>query len=285
MGLLRERLIRDMQLRRFATATQGAYMRAVIGLVNHYRIHPERIDAQKLQDYVLYLLNERKLAWSSINLITSGIRFFYAVTLGRTDLAISIPSRKTPRRLPEILSKDELLRIFASVENQKHRVLLMTTYAGGFRVSEVTRLKVANIDVSRMMIRIEQGKGEKDRYTILSPRLLTELRSYAEAYHPQTWLFPNSVSKGQLSRATPALIFRRAKKKAGITKDVTFHSLRHSFATHLLEAGMDLRTIQILMGHSSIISTAKYIHVTRKNLGSVQSPLDLLNIPRLTIFQ
>ena len=284
MGLLRERLVRDMQLRRFSDSTQEGYMRAVVGLVNHYRIHPEKVDAKKLQDYVWHLLNERKLEWSSVNAMTSGIRFFYSVTLGRRDLSLAIPPRKTPRRLPEILSGEELLRLFGALKNRKHRTILMTAYSGGLRLSEIIRLQVTNIDSSRMMIRIENGKGEKDRYTILSPRLLQELRSYAKAYRPKTWLFPSPLLKGHLNKSTPELIFTQAKEKAGITKKVSFHSLRHAFATHLLEAGVDIKTIQVLMGHASITSTAKYIHVSRKDLGSVQSPLDLLNVPAIKRF-
>ena len=232
----------------------------------------------------MYLLNERKLEWSSVNVITSGIRFFFSVTLGRRDLALAIPPRKTPRRLPEILSGEELVKLFGALKNRKHRAILMTAYSGGIRLSEIISLKLTDIDVNRMMIRIEKGKGEKDRYTILSPRLLTELRTYLSAYQPKIWLFPSPLLKGQLSRHTPELIFKQAKNKAGITKKVSFHSLRHAFATHLLEAGVDLRTIQVLMGHSSISSTAKYIHVTRKNLGTVQSPLDLLNVPAIRRF-
>ena len=154
----------------------------------------------------------------------------------------------------------------------------MAAYGCGLRVSEVINLKAANIDSDRMMVRIEHGKGDKDRYTILSPRLLDELRSYWRVYHPEPkgWLFPNRSTKERLSRATPQLVFKEAKKKAGIRKKVTFHSLRHGFATNLLEAGVDIRTIQILMGHSSITSTAKYLHIARKDLSSAKSPLDLL---------
>ncbi len=158
--------------------------------------------------------------------------------------------------------------------------MLMAAYGCGLRVSEVINLKAANIDSDRMMVRIEHGKGDKDRYTILSPRLLDELRSYWRVYHPDPkgWLFPNRSTKERLSRATPQLVFKEAKKKAGIRKKVTFHSLRHGFATNLLEAGVDIRTIQILMGHSSITSTAKYLHIARKDLSSAKSPLDLLYI-------
>lgn len=285
MSTLREQMIQDMQLRRFSNHTQKAYVNAVAGLAQHYHLSPDKLNRQKLRDYILFLINERKLAWSSVNVAVAGLSFFYTHTLRWRNILFSIPSRKTPRRLPEIFSRSELLRLFANVNNQKHRILMMTAYAGGLRISEVIRLKVTDIDSARMMIRIEKGKGEKDRYTILSPRLLTELRSYWRAYRPTIWLFPRGKSTHLLSRETPHLIFRKTKEKAGITKKVTFHSLRHSFATHLLETGVDIRTIQILLGHSSIVTTARYLHVARKNLDSAQSPLDLLHVPDFKRFR
>jgi len=279
MTPLRKKMIADMQLRRFSANTQESYLRAVFGLARYYHKSPDKINASQLKNYVLFLTNERNLRWSTINTITAGLRFFYTETLGRKDMALSIPPRKTPRHLPEILSKSELLLLFSSVKNHKHRAILITAYACGLRIGEVASLKVNNIDSSRMMVRIEHGKGDKDRYSIVSPRLLAELRSYWRVYRPKLWLFPNEKTKEKLTRATPHLIFKAAKKKAAIKKNVTFHSLRHSFASHLLEAGVDIRTIQILLGHSSITSTARYLHVARKDLGSIQSPLDLLYIP------
>ena len=279
MTPLRKKMIAEMQLRRFSLNTQESYVRSVSGLARHYRISPDKINGGQLKDYVLFLTNERSLKWSTINTITAGIRFFYTETLGRKDVALSIPPRKTPRRLPEIFSGSELVALFGSVKNLKHRAILMTAYGCGLRISEVTNLKVGDIDSKRMMVRINHGKGDKDRYSIISPRLLAELRSYWLTYRPSHWLFPNERSKEKLTRSTPQLIFKAAVKKATITKNVTFHSLRHSFASHLLEAGVDTRTIQILMGHASINSTARYLHVARKNLSSVKSPLDLLYVP------
>jgi site-specific recombinase XerD len=279
MTPLREKMIEEMQLRRFSSNTQESYVRSVSGLASHYHKSPDQINSSQLKNYCLFLTNERNLSWSSINTITAGIRFFYAETLDRKDVALSIPPRKTPRRLPEIFSRGELLALFSSTANLKHRLVLMTAYGCGLRISEVTSLKVGDIDSKRMMIRIEHGKGDKDRYTILSPRLLAELRSYWLAYRPSHWLFENKITKERLTRSTPHLIFKAAVKKAAITKNVTFHGLRHSFASHLLEAGVDIRTIQILMGHSSITTTARYLHVARKNLGSIKSPLDLLYVP------
>ena len=281
MTTLREKMAAEMQLRRFSENTQESYLRSVTGLASHYGISPDTITGDQLKSYVLFLINKRKLGWSSINVITTGIRFFYTEVLGRKDMSLAIPPRKTPRSLPEIFSRSELIALFGSIVNIKHRTMLMAAYGCGLRVSEVISLKVANIDSSRMMVRICHGKGDKDRYTILSPRLLDELRSYWKVYRPdpKSWLFPNRSTKERLTRSTPQLVFKEAKKKAGIRKNVTFHSLRHSFSSHLLEAGVDIRTIQILLGHSSITTTARYLHVARKNLGSIKSPLDLLYVP------
>ena len=227
MTPLRKKMIAEIQLRRFSANTQESYLRSVSGLAGHYGISPDKITGDQLKSYCLFLANKRKLAWSTINTITAGIRFFYAETLDRKDVALSIPPRKTPRRLPEIFSRDELLALFSSTANLKHRLVLMTAYGCGLRISEVISLKVASIDSSRMMVRIEHGKGDKDRYTILSPRLLAELRSYWLAYRPSHWLFENKITKERLTRSTPHLIFKAAVKKAAITKNVTFHSLSY----------------------------------------------------------
>jgi len=281
MTSLREKMTAEMQLRRFSENTQESYLRSVTGLAGHYGISPDTLTGDQLKSYVLFLINKRNLKWSSINVITTGIRFFYAEVLDRKDMSLAIPPRKTPRSLPEIFSRSELIALFGSIVNIKHRTMLMAAYGCGLRVSEVISLKAANIDSNRMMVRICHGKGDKDRYTILSPRLLDELRSYWKVFRPDPkgWLFPNRSTKERLTRSTPQLVFKEAKKKAGIRKNVTFHSLRHSFSSHLLEAGVDIRTIQILLGHSSITTTARYLHVARKNLGSVKNPLDLLYVP------
>jgi site-specific recombinase XerD len=284
MTPLRKKMIAEMQLRRFSVNTQESYLRSVTELAKHYHKSPDSINTEQLKEYVLFLTNEKNLSWSSINTITAGIRFLFEQTLQRKYISLAIPPRKTPKRLPEIFGPGELIRLFDNVKNIKHKTILITAYACGLRVSEVINLKVGDIDSSRMVVRVEHGKGDKDRYTILSPRLLKELRSYWLEYRPDYWLFYSGKNKEKLSRATPQLVFKKAKMKAGITKKVTFHSLRHSFSTNLLEAGADIRTIQILLGHSSITSTAKYLHVARKDLGSVKSPLDLLYVPDLKKF-
>ncbi len=285
MGILQEKMSRDMSVRNFAANTIKSYLRSVRDLAKYYMIPPDRLTQEQVLDYIYFLIKERKLAPGSVNAVTTGLRFFYKETMEMEDMARAIPPRKKARKLPEIFNADELSRLFAVISNQKHRVMLMTAYAAGLRISEVINLKVGNIDSGRMSIRIKNSKGNKDRYTILSPRLLLELRSYWKNYQPKTFLFPSQIKGQQLSLASPDVIFRKAKKQAKITKSVTFHSLRHTFATNLLEAGADIRTIQILLGHSSITSTAIYLHVARQDLGSISSPLDLIDLSALDRFK
>lgn len=278
---LRTKMIQDMQLRRFSPNTQECYIQAVVGLAKYYHQSPDQLSPAQVQAYLLYLMTKRKASWATCNVVAAGLKFFFNVTLAGKALPLILPHRKTPRRLPEILSAQELERLFLAPKNLKHRTLLMTTYAAGLRVSEVVHLRVHDIDNQRMMIRVEQGKGQKDRYTILSSRLLGELRRYWKTYRPPVWLFCRERSDQPLSADGATWIYQNARKKAGIVKGPRqgIHSLRHAFATHLLEAGVDLRTIQVLLGHSSIRSTMIYLQVTQKQLCSVQSPLDLLARP------
>jgi site-specific recombinase XerD len=271
-------MIRELRLRRYAALTQKTYLEAVTGLAKHYRIAPDQLTATQVQDYLLYLMTERHLQWNSVNAIASGLKFFYQQTLQRPDIALALPPRRTPRPLPEIYSAEELQRLFAAARPGKHRALLMTTYGGGLRVSEVIHLQVTDIDSQRMMIRVRQGKRAKDRYTLLSARLLEELRSYWKLRRPRPWLFPGRDPQRPLNDETARAIFQQAKAKAGIVKGGSIHVLRHSFATHLLEAGVDLRTIQLLLGHARITTTALYLHLSRKTLGKTQNPLDLLDL-------
>ncbi len=285
MGVLRDQMLRELRLRRYAPATQKAYLEAVVGLTKHFRIAPDQLSAQQVQDYLLYLMMERKLHWNSVNTICSGLTFFYTQTLKRPDIAAAMPLRRTPRQLPEVLSAEELQALFAAAGNQQQRALLMTAYGGGLRVSEVVRLRPRDIDSQRMMIRVVAGKRARDRYTLLSVRLLEELRAYWRAYRPLTWLFPGRDPAKPFNDDKAREVFNRAKAKAGIHKAGSIHLLRHCFATHLLEAGVDLRTIQILMGHASIDSTIWYLHLTRKKLDATQNPLDLLDLSGLRNFQ
>jgi site-specific recombinase XerD len=284
MTAMREKMIKEMTLRRLSANTQRAYLRAVTGLARYYKQSPEKMNKQMIQDYLFHLVQERKLQWSTCNIIINGLRFFYTKTLGMDAASLSIPIQKKAKQLPEILSTEEVESLLGAASNQKHRTLLMTTYAAGLRVSEVVNLKLTDIDSKRMMIRVSQGKGNKDRYTILSKRLLEELRIYYKRYRPSEWLFSGRKPEQPMPKSTAAAIYYNVKDKAGIKKGKGIHILRHCFATHMLEAGVDLRTIQVLMGHSSIMTTVVYLKVTRKHLSATQSPLDSLNIPDNTKF-
>jgi site-specific recombinase XerD len=278
MAELRKRMIRDMQLRNFSPETQKSYIHSVTGLSKYYGRSPDIISPTEIQDYIIYLLHERKLAIGSCHTIITALRFFYSITLGESKNRAPIPEIKNYRRLPEILSGKELEKLFSVVKNIKHRVILMTTYGAGLRSSEVVHLKVTDIHSDRMMIHVEKGKGMKDRYTLLSKRLLVELRNYWRIKRPKFWLFPSYKDK-PLTRRMTYHIYVDAMKKAGIKRKGGIHTLRHCFATHLLEAGVDLRTIQLLMGHSSIRTTVRYLQVTSKSLQGTRSPLDLLPTP------
>jgi site-specific recombinase XerD len=270
-------MIEEMRLRNFASTTQKSYLYAVARLAKHYKRAPDQLDKEQIRSYLLYLTAERKLSPNTMNGFIAGLRFFYNETLGRDETKLFIPPRKKSSPLPEVLSPSEVVRLMDAARNLKQRVLLMTTYSAGLRVSELVHLKIRDIDSERMMIRVEQGKGRKDRYTILSQNLLTELRLYWKRYRPSVWLFPNRATSDPLSRGEAWHIFNQAKKRAGLKKGRGIHTLRSCFATHLLEAGVDLRTIQLLMGHSSILSTQRYLRLRQQTLGSTVSPLDLLN--------
>ncbi len=285
MTPLREKMINAMKLRNFSPKTQSAYVNAVAGLAQYFKRSPDKIDREKIAHYLLHLQEERQLAWSSCNVVVCGLRFFYAKTLCRKTASLLIPPRKAETQLPEILTLKELEGLFSATRNLKHRVLLMTTYAAGLRVSEVVRLKMSHLDSERMMIRVEQGKGKKDRYTILSKRLLEALRLYWKVYLPKSWLFFSRDPERPMHIGTAQKIYYQAKREAHITKGRGIHTLRHCFATHLLEAGCDLRTIQILMGHGAIGTTMRYLQVTQKRLDTLQSPFDLLEIPQIDHLQ
>ncbi len=279
MTPMRQKMIKEMSLRRFSEKTQKSYLSSVTGLARYFKLSPEKINKQMIEEYMLHVIQERKLKWGSCNTILVGLRFFYIKMLGMDSLFINIPINKKGSELPEILSSDELESLFTVMTNQKHRTLLMTAYAAGLRVSELVNLKLADIDSKRMMIRVHQGKGRKDRYTILSKRLLKELRIYWKMYSPNLWLFSGRDPEQPLPSGTAQKIYYKAKERAGIKKGKCIHTLRHCFGTHLLEAGVDLRTIQMLMGHSNIKTTIIYLQLSKKHLSSTQSPLDLLEIP------
>lgn len=278
MTVLRERMIRAMQLRNFAPRTQKSYVSCILRLTRHYRRAPDRLSQQEVEDYLLHLMLDCGYQASSSRTLVSALRFFYFDTLGRDPLQFVLPTLRPTHRLPEILSTEEIVRLFKAIRNRKHRVLLMTTYSAGLRVSEVVNLKLTDIHSERMMIRVEQGKGRRDRYTVLSDRLLGELRTYWKIVRPEHWLFPGWY--GSLSVRSAQRIYSEGLARAGLQRGSGIHTLRHCFGTHLLESGVDLRTIQVLMGHSSVLTTTRYVQVSRKTLEGTQSPLDLLPIPQ-----
>jgi integrase/recombinase XerD len=276
MTPLRQRLLEDLQLRNFSPHTQAAYVRCVAQLALYYHKSPDLITPEEVRAYLLYLVNERCIAPGTYNQILAAFRFFYRVTLSRDWVMDRIVCQKEDRKLPVVLSHAELQQFFASAQCLKSRVLLRTIYAAGLRVSEVTGLKVGDIDSQRMVLHIRQAKRKKDRYVMLSETLLGELRRYWEAYRPTDWLFPSKQPHQPLTRQTVYSICCTVARRARLRKKVSPHTLRHTFATPLYEAGTDLRTIQALLGHRSFRTTALYTLVSFDKLATTKSPLDLL---------
>jgi len=279
MTELRRRMDNDMVLRGMATKTREAYLGAVTGLARYYRRSPDQITADEVQAYLLNLLQVRKRAWSTVNIAVHGMRFLYHVTLKHDQVAFSIPAGRQPAKVPHILSTDDVRRILAATSNLKHHVMLATTYAAGLRVNELVHLRVTDIDSARMTIRVEQGKGAKDRYTLLSVRLLEELRIYWRQDRPRTWLFAARGTNRPMDPSGIQRAYTAAKRRAGVTKPGGIHGLRHAFATHLLEAGVDVHTIQRLLGHRALSTTSHYFHLAHPTLLAHRSPLDLLDAP------
>ena len=279
MTPLRRRMIDDMTLRNLVPKTIESYVQRVSGFAQYFNTSPEHLGPDHVRAYLLHLVNERRLSWSHYNQVRSALRFLYRVTLKQDWVMQDIVCAKKPRTLPVVLSSDELTRFFAAITNLKHRAILMTSYAAGLRLSEVTHLHVSDIDSQRMVIRVRQGKGQKDRYVMLSQNLLVVLREYWRVARPEDYLFPGVQSDKPISRRTVMNACRDAREIAGLGKSVTVRTLRHSFATHLLEAGADLRTIQILLGHRSLSTTARYTHVATAASQSTQSPFDRLKVP------
>jgi site-specific recombinase XerD len=267
---------RDLQIRGFSRSTQQCYLARMKAMVRFFMRPPDELSLEDIHTYQLYLTRDRKVCWAAFNQSVSAIRFFYGVTLNKDWDIQRIPYQKTGRKLPVVLSPEEVSKLFEVVTNLKHRAILMTAYAGGLRVSEVTHLRVSDVDGQRMMLRVEQGKGRQDRYVMLSHKLLAVLREYRKAYKTRHWLFAGQNSERPLTRASVHKFFHKARLKAGITKKVSVHGLRHSFATHLLESGVNIRKIQLLLGHRSLQSTQIYTHVARDYLEDTPSPLDIL---------
>jgi integrase/recombinase XerD len=273
-------MLEDMQVRNLSPHTQRAYIENVARFARHFGRSPADLGPEEIRTYQVYLVRERSLAPSSIEIAVCALRFLYKVTLKQPwsfdDL---IPTPKKPRRLPVVLSPDEVVRVLDCVTSPKHRAVLTTCYAAGLRISEAVRLRPTDVDSRRMVIRIEQGKGQRDRYVMLSPTLLDVLRDWWRLRRPTTWLFPGERPDHPLGRAAVEQACHRARRRARLTKPLTPHVLRHCFAVHLLEAGTDLRTIQLLLGHHSLETTARYLRIATTKVCATASPLDLLPRP------
>ena len=277
MTPLRLRMIEDMQIRNLAPLTQSAYLLQVSLFARHFGQSPERLGREDIRAYRLYLAQDKHLAASSISVAVAALRFFYTVTLKQAwTVDADIPTCRLPQKLPQVLSQKEVSQFLDAVESLKHRVILTVCYAAGLRVSEAVRLKPAAIDSRRMVIRVEEGKGRKDRYVMLSPKLLDILRDYWKATRPTEWLFPGDRPGRPITRFAVERVCRDTRQRSDITKPVTPHSLRHAFAVHLLESGADLRTIQLLLGHRSLTTTSRYLRIATSKVCATASPLDAL---------
>jgi site-specific recombinase XerD len=274
---LRRRMIEDMTVRNLSPATQQSYIYAVAKFSQYFGRSPDQLNLEDVRTYQVQLVS-RGISWPALNQTVCALRFFYGVTLGQNELPERIPYAREPRKLPLVLSADEVVRFLEAASGLKSRTALTTAYAAGLRASEAARLKVSDIDSARMMIRIEEGKGAKDRYAMLSPQLLTILRGYWRLVRPCHWLFPGRDDSRPIDPQVLHAACRSAYKAAGLTKRVTVHTLRHSFATHLLEAGTDIRIIQVLLGHSNLSTTARYTQVASTTIRNTASPLDRLRL-------
>lgn len=276
MTELRRRMDDDMVVRGMAVRTRETYLAAVTGLAKFYHRSPDQISDEEVQVYLRHLIQERHRSWNTCHIVVHGLRFLYHTTLKRERTTFCIPSPRQPGKLPALLSRAEVQRVLGHAANLTHRTMLMTTYAAGLRLNEVIHLRVHDIDSARMTIRVEQGKGGQDRYTVLSAHLLAALRAYWTVEHPTAWLFPARGGDRPMHETSLQKAYQAAKRRAGITKPGGIHALRHAFATHLLEAGVDLHTIQRLLGHKSITTTTRYWHLTQASLTTQAARLELL---------
>ena len=276
MTPLRQRMLEDMSIRNLTDNTQLSYLQQVSLYAKYFNRSPEKLGPSEVRDYQVYLTLTRKLSASSISTATSALRFLYKVTLKQNWTPDDIPMPKKPFKLPVVLSPEEVMHFLDCIDNFKHRAVLMTTYAAGLRVSEVTHLKVTDIDSQRMVLRVDQGKGRKDRYVMLSPRLLDVLRTYWKHERPNPWMFPGNIPGQPITKGAVELACQKARRASSITKPITPHSLRHAFATHLLESGTDVRRIQLLLGHRSLATTSRYLKIATSTVCATVSPFDLL---------
>ncbi len=282
MGVLKERMEADLKLRNLRPSTQASYLRCARLLAKHYMRSPAELSEEEVRGFLLYLQDERQAKPSTLKVYIAAFKFLYNVTLQRPEVVAHLRGPKIPRKVPEILSGSEVEALFAEVFSVKYRAVLMTTYGAGLRISEVCRLRTHDIDSDRMLIHVREGKGGDSRYAMLSQRLLVVLRAYWKEIRPAgPYLFPGRRADRPITRKTISGVLARAAARCGLDKRVTPHILRHSFATHLLESGTDIRTIQVLLGHRSITSTQLYAQVSPGRISRTRSPLDLLGTGRV----
>jgi site-specific recombinase XerD len=274
MKRLRDQMLADLQLSGATQRTQETYLREAGNLAKYFNRSPAELGEDELKEYMLYLMKERHLSAGTFRFYVAALKFLYRTTLKREWAVEKIRYPRAQRKLPIVLDLSEVESLFAVTPNLKHKAMLMITYSSGLRASETAHLKITDIDSKRMMVRISQGKGGKDRYSILSQTTLEHLRQYWRKYHPTEWLFNGAEKNDPISTNSIQQLFYKAKKRAGITKPASVHTLRHSFATHLIEAGTSLHHVQLLLGHRSPTTTTVYLHVSRLNLAQVISPLD-----------
>lgn len=277
MSPLRRRMIEDMTIRNLSPATQQSYLYEVSNFSRFFGQSPDRLTLEDVRTYQVHLAS-KEVAWGSLNKTVCALRFFYGVTLGHAEVPERIPYARTPQRLPVVLNADEVVRFLEAVPGLKARIALTTAYGAGLRAGEVSRLKPGDIDSGRGMIRIERGKGGKQRYVMLSEQLLAILRGYWRRARPGTWMFPGRDGTRPVDPAVLNAACRSARAAAGLDKQVTVHTLRHSFATHLLESGVDIRIIQVLLGHAQLSTTARYTQVAASTIRKTQSPLERLRV-------
>jgi site-specific recombinase XerD len=276
MGKLHDRMKEDLLLKAYSPHTQSAYLRCARHFASHYMRSPEEMGEQEIRDFLLHLVRDRKASPATLGMYVNAIKFLYNITLKRPEAVKDISHPKRPKTLPVILSPEEVLRVFAAIRSVK--AIIATAYAAGLRISEVCALQVSDIDSQRMRIHVRSGKGKKDRYVMLGESLLALLRQYYQAVRPSgAYLFSGQKPQRHISTTAVSLVLRKVTRETGLAKQVTMHTLRHCFATHLLEAGTDIRILQVLLGHSSIRTTLRYTHITDRLVQKLVSPLDMIH--------
>ena len=279
MGKLHDQMKEDLLLKAYSPHTMRSYLRCARHFVKHYMRSPEEMGEQEVRDFLLFLVRDRKASPATLDMYVNALKFLYNITLKRPEVVKGISHPKRPKTLPVILSPEEVLQIFAAIRSVKHKAIIATAYAAGLRISEVCGLRITDIDSQRKRIHVRSGKGKKDRYVMLGESLLTLLRQYFQKVRPKgAYLFPGYNPQRPICTTAVSQVLRKVVRQTGLTKQVSMHTLRHCFATHLLEAGTDIRILQVLLGHSSIRTTQRYTQITDRLLQKLVSPLDMIQL-------